>query len=130
MRLQRFAWMREHCGYADPPGRAQCALDLARAEEYADALGWRLQCETSEDGWATYGALDSCYTAVLYADRPGWNEEPRILAAVGGIDVSDAEAPDYWRVIRAELAQQAIRDHGTAVAGILARRIAGRRVAA
>lgn len=106
----RPAWnfFRDHAGYATPPGRAQCALDLARAEREAKKRGWLVCCQSDEDGWATFGALDAYWVAVLVAPAEHWNEKDEILAAVGGVDVSDDEAPDYWRVLGAELALEAL----------------------
>ena len=49
----RFKFFRENAGWSTPPGKAQCALQLARAEEVArvedelrQAIGDALDAET------------------------------------------------------------------------------------
>lgn len=92
---------------ATPPGRAACALELARAELEAKRRGWYCACETDADGWAMFGEGEY-YMAVLYTPRVSWNCEDGILAVLGGIDVEHERCPDYWRVISAELAVEAL----------------------
>lgn len=101
----REAWrfFQQNAGYAEPPGRAACALDLARAEQRREDAGYVVACEDDTDGWATHGCELPYYVAVLYKPSAHWNERDEVLAAIGGVDVSDAEDPDYWRVLGAEL---------------------------
>ncbi len=110
--LPAFTFFRENAGYCSPPSRAACALSLAQSERVARVLGWEVTCEDDSDGWTIFGDDKQYYVAVLSVDTPGWNTDRRILATLGGIDVSDAEQPDYWRVIAAELASEAIADNG------------------
>ena len=110
MTVKREDWrfFLNHAGYCTPPGRAQCALDLARAEQQAKDRGWIVCCQSDEDGWATFGVLDAYWVAVLLEPAEHWNDQDEILAALSGVDVTDAEAPDYWRVLGAELAAEAL----------------------
>ena len=55
----------EHGAYCEPPGRAMCALQAARAELEAKERGWIVCCQSDEDGWATYSALDAYWVAAL-----------------------------------------------------------------
>jgi hypothetical protein len=118
-----FAWrfFLENAGYATPPGRAVCALELARAEQWAEHEGieFRLEDESDPDesfvgpwplryqtAWNAQG--HSCYSVICYrpCSQHGWDcKHKEVLASLGGIlNPTD----DYLRVVRAELASEAM----------------------
>jgi hypothetical protein len=98
----------DHAAYSTPPGREQCARDLAEAEDWARRAGVKFRWE---DDWEIgshrdYFGPDSVYenyepsscescTATLGRD---------VVASLGCIDDADN---DYRRVIEAELAEEA-----------------------
>jgi hypothetical protein len=45
-----FRFFLENAGYCTPPGRAACALSLAKAEETAEARGWACDWAWDDDG--------------------------------------------------------------------------------
>lgn len=136
-----FRFFHEHAGYSTPPGRAVCALALARAEAKADAVGlvfeWSDDDEPAEactgrrikdpksgkmvDEYATYPAV---VCAVYAADRDSDNAprryrldfRPNPLASLGGIIESDdtRDRNTYRRIIEAELATEAFDSHYSA----------------
>jgi len=112
-------------GYATPPGRAMCALLLARAEQWSDQNGIEFRIEDDPDAddsfvetWplkyqeAWKKECHSCYFVVCYKPCPehGWDcKHKEVLSSLGGIfDPSD----DYLRVVRAELASEAMPAEG------------------
>jgi hypothetical protein len=111
----------DNAGYATPPGRAVCALELARAEQWAEQEGIEFRLEDDPDAddsfveaWplqyqrAWRKQSHSCYSVICF--RPcsdhGWDcKHKEVLASLGGIfDPTD----DYLRVVRAELASEAM----------------------
>jgi len=124
---ERFRFFLKHAGYATPPGRAACALELARAEEdLSSALGygeasvdWRDDSEPWDEG-TEISADDSarrfasgewtgpygCIVAI------GDDQRPRAVASLWGI-VLDSRGTDdpYARVIVAELAVEALEEY-------------------
>lgn len=88
--------MHEHAGYSEPPGRAACALVLARAEQHARAEGWYVAEQ--------YEAAEGEYVAVLCS------EAGEVLGVLGGMAEAEAEAPAYWRVAAAGLAAEAMAE--------------------
>jgi hypothetical protein len=123
MKVRAFTWrfFLENADYCTPPGRAMCAPELARAEQWADEerIEFRLEDDLDPDDSfvETWPARDqkawkeqshSCYSATCYRPRPvhgGDCKHKEVLASLGGIfDPTD----DYLRVVRAELASEAI----------------------
>jgi len=110
----RRAWNfhREHAGYATPPGRAMCALELARAELAMRELDWEIRWDYDHD-WVTTSSLEQ--QARLEAGETvylvAWLEDAAgtTLAACGGIEVESDDDP-YMRVMYAELASEALRE--------------------
>jgi hypothetical protein len=117
-RRQRWRFFLENAGYATPPGRAACALELARAEEtleQAEALElgrvrWELDdtpydpgdAETPEEAARLFdsGEWTGPFGAVLEL-------EGEHLASVWGIVLGPQELADpYARVMAAELASE------------------------
>lgn len=90
----RAAWrfMLANAGWSNPPGRAACALELARADVLADALGLELWREADPDG----------EPGELLAELV--TREGDTLAALGGIDAPASDP--YYRVVRAELVRE------------------------
>jgi hypothetical protein len=108
--VNRSSWrfMLEHAGYATPPGRAACALELARAEQLleealeleAASLEW-LDDDFPLDEELTAGATGPFGCVVRCGDE---------LASLWGITLGPAELLDpYARVVAAELASE-LRD--------------------
>lgn len=121
-RRDRFRFMLEHAGYCTPPGRAACALELAKAEELLEEAGSlelaRLEILDDPEPW------DAGDTGITPADfdagritGPYWvrvevgshNDagewEPDDVASCGGITCGPAGDRDpYLRVMAAELA--------------------------
>lgn len=106
----RSAWrfFQQHAGYSVPPGRAMCALSLARAERAGKEAGLTFvwdhdgndSSEWSDDPepWLTWECL--CYDA---------NED--VVASLCGIDFGRDGTPwndPYKRVVEAELASEAL----------------------
>ncbi len=94
----RAAWrfFLEHAGYATPPGRAACALELARAERWAGEQGVTFAWQHDPEPWdADAPAPDEvlCCTA-------SYGDESVALCGIG--DPSD----EYRRVIQAELSRE------------------------
>jgi len=106
---RRWQFFLEHAGYCTPPGRAACALSLARAERDAefhelafrwedDADGWSdIRCD--EKRWPGKGPRETCESCGCY------DPDGVYLTGLGGIWDADA---DYRRVIQAQLALEAL----------------------
>ncbi len=103
---ERYAFFREHAGYI--VGRsAECAMALARAEEWAEEHTITFRWEVDEEGEATQeGAEVLCCLAV--------DAEGHVVDCMGGVEL---ESPafargysrhPYARVVEAELAQEAL----------------------
>lgn len=115
-----FRFFLHNAGYCTPPGRAACALSLAKAEAYAEAAGWSFRweydahghmCMRDHDEWCREGCrkeheIEGCSVV------DGRGEE---LASCWGI--IDA-CRDYRRVMQAELASEAMADMPAAAFGI------------
>jgi len=105
----RAAWrfFLEHAGYCTPPGRAACALMLARAEAWAreQELSYLWEADFPADYQDDKGAWHQApaKSCVVYQLCPKC-QEPRTVATLGGIMGADS---DYRRVVQAELAAQA-----------------------
>jgi hypothetical protein len=114
---QRFRFFLEHAGYATPPGRAACALALARAEhvarDIADAtFEWKDDFDQpiqdlldpsifrSEEEFKTYcDRYRDDVTGCVLRDANG-----EVRASLWGIIGADSS---YRRIIEAELALEA-----------------------
>lgn len=111
----RKAWRFFHAnaGYATPPGKAVCAMNLARAELEMNRRDWHVEWVDDEDGWNDLRAdgfkcscgcgkkIETCECALLR------DEQGEVIGSLGAIwDADDS----YRRVIRAELASQAISE--------------------
>jgi hypothetical protein len=85
MKIRVFTWrfFLENAGYATPPGRAVCALELARAEQWAEQEGIEFRLEDDPDAddsfvetWplryqkAWKQQSHNCYSVVCYRPCP------------------------------------------------------------
>jgi hypothetical protein len=121
IRVFTYCFFLENAGYATPPGRAVCALELARAEQWAEQEGIEFRLEDDPDADASFVETwplryqkvwkkqsHSCYSVICYRPCPdhGWDcKHKEVLASLGGIfDPTD----DDLRVVRAELALEAM----------------------
>lgn len=103
-----FRFFLNKAGYCTPPGRAACALSLARAEAIAEERGWTAEWFHDEDGdlgdhdfWCRKDCGKSHEIKVcLLRDEDG-----KVLASLCGIIDADR---DYRRVVEAELADEAL----------------------
>lgn len=108
----RKAWrfFMENAGYSSPPGRAACALSLARAEAEAKRRGFVARWAETADEWDGEGPRpEGCaeFCAVYSTEEcrhcqamPQWP-----IATLSGIWGADA---DYRRVVEAELFSEAL----------------------
>jgi hypothetical protein len=101
--------MLENAGYATPPGRAACAIELARAEVKAwddEQIRFRWEYDLEPDlSWCDCGHCETheclvCVCEVRCGECEGWTT----AAVLGGI--IDA-GEDYRRIVEAELALEA-----------------------
>jgi len=130
-RQKAFKFFFENAGWSNPPGKAACSLEYARAEEEAEARGWTVKWRLDEDSHLdVFGVLECCerankqceyerhshgrYKVCLYHyyDAHGdamcatlYDEEGEILASLGMIEGATSE---YRRVIEAELVLEAL----------------------
>jgi hypothetical protein len=119
--LHAWRFFFERAGYSIPPGKAPCAIALARAEQWADDNGIEFRLEADLDADASFVEIwrpeeqkqwkkqdHSCYSVICYRPCPehDWNCKHReVLASLSGIfDLTD----DYLRVVRAELALESM----------------------
>jgi hypothetical protein len=113
--LKRAQFFATHAGYATPPGRAACALNLARAEERGEAMGLEvLWTEEEEESWdgdcpapkiLLWGAV---YRAEDINARTGEAcSHASSLAAIGMVGVDSWQDPSL-RVVEAELLSDAL----------------------
>lgn len=107
--FKAFKFFRANCGYSVPPGRAACALALARAERDARAEGIEFRWEYDPDGasdWRSDLRRDyTDYTPEYVEECRAVSERGKTLASLCGI----ADADDnYRRVVEAELASEAL----------------------
>lgn len=102
--LKHMRFFREHGGGI--VGRAAAgALDSAKAEAYAERMGWTYEYYPEEERYEhVYGMPDpgGDWVTVVLKSRKG-----AVLASLGFVDANDS---DYLRVVRAELASEAM--HG------------------
>ena len=124
---QRFRFFLEHAGYCTPPGRAACALALARAEQWADEMEdsdqlyihWEWDdepydpgdCCTTEEAQANFdsGQWTGPFGCIVETAAEADSDYANIYEAVWGIVVGPRGTNDpYCRVVRAELADQAL----------------------
>lgn len=110
----RRAWNfhREHAGYCTPPGPAQCALDLARAELRARAEGVSFCWQDDFDpdtSWMDEAQLREYENGdtVLLGCIAALDEER--TASLWGIHVGSPSDP-YCRVVEAELASELLHE--------------------
>ncbi len=103
----RIAWkfFLDHAGFAVPPGRAQCAMGLAKAEMAAKANGFRFEWSDDPDGC-------SCCEVCPVEKRRGVSVEQCLMLSQNGSVVASlcgicGADQDYRRVIEAELASEA-----------------------
>lgn len=130
---ERFRFFLEHAGYATPPGRAACALELARAEKGLEcALAYGEASVRWVDDDVAYDPGDVCTEdeAARKFDSGEWvgplgcivaigdEQHPRAVASLWGIVLNSRGVPSDWqagdpyaRVIVAELAGEALAEH-------------------
>lgn len=107
-----YLFFKENAGYATPPGKSQCALNLARAEDYARDKEWEYTWEWDESGCigcdcgsktcdCSTGAEHETLGCVL-KDADGY-----VLGSLWGICGATRE---YKRVVQAELASEAMQE--------------------
>jgi hypothetical protein len=118
-RRERWRFFLEHAGYCTPPGRAACALELARAEELLeDAIGLELARVRIEHDPEPYEVDDDVMSEAEVRSKFASNEwtgpfgvilelEEEHTASLWGIVVGPKESGDpYMRVVAAELADE------------------------
>jgi hypothetical protein len=99
-----FRFFFDHAGYAVPPGRAVCAVQLARAEARADSLGWTAEWTFDADAdlsWMSDSEREQEHEIEGCILR---DSEGRVLASLWGIVDADSA---YRRVVEAELSLEA-----------------------
>lgn len=109
-RSEAFRFFLENAGYATPPGRAACALNLMRAEREAHERGWVVLWQAeSEDCGCEDGPHESEFAALYHPSQLDSIGEPKRrqapLASVGAVCGADR---NYRRVIEAELAAEVL----------------------
>ncbi len=117
-RLYRaFKFFRAHAGYSVPPGRAQCALSLARAEQYARDNEWEYEWEYEQENLVDVLGEPDPVNGPFYDPTNDFvhcalfdSEHKHVLGSLGMIEESKdtRERNDYRRVIEAELASEAM----------------------
>lgn len=110
---QAFKFFLEHAGYATPPGRAACALELAKAEIWANDNGYTFNVVDDPEvdtSWMSEAELqklragDLEAVGVILLDT--LNERP--LTSLWGIVVAESS---YLRVVKAELVCEYLSYH-------------------
>ena len=109
-----FRFMLENCGYSIPPGRAVCALNLARAE----VAGRDLECDHDEPRtgrirwrweWDEFPDRESAgdVGCILerYDELCGWTHLESLWGISESFDIKTRH--DYRRLVEAELALKA-----------------------
>jgi hypothetical protein len=102
---KRFQFFLANAGYATPPGRAACALGLAKAEAYAEDHEWSFEWVFDDDAdlsWMDEAErkLDHEVLGCVVKDADG-----EVLASLWSIVDPDAS---YRRVVEAELSSEAM----------------------
>lgn len=103
-----YDFFKEHAGYV-VGRRGMGALELARAEAYADEHGWEAIWEDDPEEWLLdVERPEEVLTCVLR------DENGVVIGSLGGIDMSGntRQDRDYRRVVEAELALEAMPDKG------------------
>jgi hypothetical protein len=108
--LRRWRFFLESAGYCSPPGRAACALALARAERDGELHGLEFWWEDDQEAWDGDGPAPRYLLNCVCVDADG-----KPLAALCGIGLNDT-ADDYRRVVQAELAADALDELASAAA--------------
>jgi hypothetical protein len=103
-----FRFMLENAGYSTPPGRAVCALELARAYVRAEN-DERIEFVWEDDwdadlSWADPKTVDSLNRGELYCLLLLVRYDGEVENALGGIVVTPDDP--YMRVCEAELASE------------------------
>lgn len=126
-RREAFRFFLEHAGYATPPGRAACALELARAEAGLQcALAYGEGSVDWREDWTPYDPGDACTedeARERFASGEwtgpfgcvvaiGDDQHPRAVASLWGIVLGPRGLDDpYCRVVVAELAAEALEEN-------------------
>jgi hypothetical protein len=102
--ISAWRFFLNHAGYCTPPGRAACALALARAERWAQEndLTFTWECDIDPDlSWMSERerAKEHVCEGCVCRDAEG-----HVLTSLWGIVDADNE---YRRVVEAELASEA-----------------------
>jgi hypothetical protein len=116
-----FKFFLEHAGFATPPGKAACALSLAKAERDADKAGIEFVTMPDDSPDASFVEMWSeqeqedwnkcdheCVGVVAMLPCPDHGTDckhAKHLASLWGIWDADSA---YLRVVRAELASEAL----------------------
>jgi hypothetical protein len=112
---KRFRFFLEHSGWATPPGRAACALESARDEQWLDALEDDGRASTTveydPEPWDE-GTEISAEEATAKFQSGEWDGPYGVTVTCGDISASlwgivvgpRGESDPYIRVVRAELA--------------------------
>lgn len=118
---EAFRFHLQHGGYCTPPGRAQCALDLARAEQTARDLNLRVEWQEEDENPLDVFGDDPDTRAQVRRIREGESDllfarvpDPTdgspyaALASLGMIELSRDDRDPYRRVVEAELLSEAV----------------------
>lgn len=111
--LERFRFFCQNAGYSIPPGRASCAMTLARAERDGKVRGLRVVWEDEYEVWdgdceaPKVHAMASIYHPDRAPDARRGDPHFYVLAHLGSIAL-DSWHDDYMRVVEAELMQEAL----------------------
>lgn len=95
-----FRFFLDNAGYCSPPGRAACALSLARAEMAAGVEGLAFRWEYDDVPWDGEGEAPSEVLGCIAEDGEGNH-----LASLWGIGDPD---DGYRRLIEAQLAAESL----------------------
>jgi len=104
---KRWQFFFQHAGWSTPPGKAACALDVAKAELYAEAQAWSVEWEWDNDAdWSWMDERErkqahEVYSAILY------DADHTAIGSLSGIFDPDN---NYRRCVEADLACEAMRD--------------------
>lgn len=100
----RAAWrfFHDQAGYSVPPGRAACALELARAEQQGQEEGLTFEWMSDYEAWDGDVPEPDHLLSCLCRGSDGL-----VLTSLCGIGVNSLDDP-YLRVVQAELAMEAL----------------------
>lgn len=101
-----YLFFKGHAGYCTPPGRAACALDLARAERWAEEEGITFAWEDDPEEWQ-----GDCERPFEVLNCTAIDEDGTGVTSLCGIGMTGECATDhaYARVVQAELAEECFR---------------------